>query len=384
MKIGILTFHYSINPGSVIQAYCVYHLLKNGFPNAKVEIINLIPANREKIERDFFSKKPPFIRHRKIIRYNSVRKFIKNYLPFSEFCNQEDLTKQIEFINKQAYDLIFTGSDTVWMHSDKFDYQLPNIYFLPKGIKAKKASIAASVDPLKDDNEFFNHKHMLSQILNEYKIILVRDSATFNLLKKMGVKKTNQIADPTFLYDFEKDLKLVINKSPDIKKKNVLIGVTDKYIAQNIKSLLKDHSDQYLFIQRKKSLSLFDDHIIDQLNVYSKIDILITDRFHGSIFAMKLSNTLVINIERYNKNPHPNGKGRDLFTRIGIPEYCIRLDRDNQEEFRKNLLGLIDHWDRNAFLRREDLLKDFIHANKAIWQSSLAHLSQETDLLEEV
>ncbi|WP_186756779.1 polysaccharide pyruvyl transferase family protein [Echinicola salinicaeni] len=384
MKIGILTFHYSINPGSVMQTYCVYNLLKSGIPNAAVEVINLIPSKRENIEREFFSKKPPFIRHRKIVRYNSIRKFIKNNVPLSELSNHNDLSKQIDFINKQDYDLIFTGSDTVWMYSDKLDNILPNIYFLPDGIKAQKASIAASVDPLPNNHEFLNKKDTLSQILNQYKIVLVRDKVTFELLKEIGVKRPNYIADPTLLYDFEKDLKLQINKSSEIKKKIVLIGVTDEAIARNIKSLLKEHADNYIFIKRKKSLSLFDDHVIDQLNIYSKIDILITDRFHGSIFAMKLSNTLVINIERYNKNPFPNGKGRDLFSRIGIPEYCVRLEKDNHIEFNKNLLHLIDNWDKTELQRRENLLQGFIDNNKAIWQNALSLLSKETDLLEEV
>ena len=389
MKIGILTFHYSINPGSVMQAYCVYSLLKKALPGANVEIINLIPSNREKISRNFFSSKPPFIRANKLIKYYSIRNFINKNTPLSKLCTKADLNEQIDFINGLEYDYIFTGSDTVWMYSDKLSKKLPNIYFLPTSIKSQKVSIAASVDPLTHPVEYLKRKEVLLPTFNQYKSILVRDKVTEDLLKEIGVHQPHKIADPTLLYDFEKDFNIKTNKTPDIKKKVVLIGVTDKKIAGWIKKLLKKHSKVYTFLDRKRikilrknkknGLHIFEDHVLDQLNLYSKIDIIITDRFHGSIFSMKLSNSLVINVERFNKNPLPNSKGRDLFTSIGIPEYCLRLDQNNQPEFKKKLLGLIDQWDSQRFLNRENLLREFISQNQMEWKNHVEQTITDQD-----
>lgn len=379
MKIGILTFHYSINPGSVMQAYCVYKLLSNAFPEARVEIINLIPDNREKNERDFFRLKPPFVRFSKILRYNSIRNFIKKNTRLSKACSKTELNDQIDFINGLNYDYIFTGSDTVWMYSDKLSKQLPNIYFLPPQIKAQKFSISASVDPLVNVTAYLKQQETLSQVFDQYKLLFVRDTVTESLLKTMGVEKGIKIADPTLLYDFEKDFDIKLNKSENIKKKVVLIGVTDDNIAKWIKQELKNHSKEYVFINRKESLQLFDDHVLDQLSLFSQIDIIITDRFHGSVFSMKLSNSLVINVERFNKNPLPQSKGRDLFQSIGIPEYCIRLEEDNQSEFKNKLLGLIDKWDAKKFNQREALLRDFISKNQMVWKTNLKKAIQQKE-----
>ncbi|GAB3661852.1 polysaccharide pyruvyl transferase family protein [Echinicola sediminis] len=379
MKIGILTFHYSINPGSVMQAYCVYKLLSNAFPEARVEIINLIPDNREKNERDFFRLKPPFVRFSKILRYNSIRNFIKKNTRLSKACSKTELNDQIDFINGLNYDYIFTGSDTVWMYSDKLSKQLPNIYFLPPQIKAQKFSISASVDPLVNVTAYLKQQETLSQVFDQYKLLFVRDTVTESLLKTMGVEKGIKIADPTLLYDFEKDFDIKLNKSENIKKKVVLIGVTDDNIAKWIKQELKNHSKEYVFINRKESLQLFDDHVLDQLSLFSQIDIIITDRFHGSVFSMKLSNSLVINVERFNKNPLPQSKGRDLFQSIGIPEYCIRLEEDNQSEFKNKLLGLIDKWDAQKFNQREALLRDFISKNQMVWKTNLKKAIQQKE-----
>ena len=40
MKIGILTFHQSVNNGAVMQAYSLSKRLKSEYPNDEIEIIN--------------------------------------------------------------------------------------------------------------------------------------------------------------------------------------------------------------------------------------------------------------------------------------------------------------------------------------------------------
>ncbi len=371
MKIGILTFHYSINPGSVIQAYCVYKLLKKSFPHAIVEIINLIPANREDNERQFFGMAPPFLKYRKLLKYQSIRNFIKRKTRLSPHSSEMDLKKQIKFVNSQQYDVIFTGSDTVWMYSEKLNNLLPSIYFLPQELNARKFSISASVDPLINEYKYMEKQGLLLEIFNYYEGLYVRDNVTFDLLKNIGVNQVQKLADPSLLYEFEEDLKIKKDKKKDIQKKVVSIWVTDKEISNYLKNTLSEKFPFLTFIDRKKYVKLLDDHVIEDLNQYHKIDILITDRFHRSIFAMKLSNALVINIERYNKNPISKSKGRDLLTDIGIPEFCLRIEKDNLDSFEKKLFHLIESWDKQKFKFRDHLLEEYIEKNKSVWQNAM-------------
>jgi polysaccharide pyruvyl transferase WcaK-like protein len=369
MKIGILTFHYMINQGSVLQAYCVYKLLKIRFPTAAIEIINLVPKNRGKREKNFFKKKPPFIRWKFLAKYKSMREFLKSRVPFSPFCDSIDLDEQIKFINAQNYNIVFSGSDTVWMDSEKLNHILPHIYFLPRGIYAKKNTIAASLDPLKSRERYFQARSELDLILKGIDNILVRDKITYDIIKELGDYPIQQIADPTILYPFEKELKLNINKKGKIGRERVHVSFGDKKMKHKIQSLLLDTGLFEIVEFRERSHFFKGDHILDYLNEYANVEFLITDRFHRSIFALKLSSALIINVEHYLKNPLRNSKGRDLFNKIGMPEYCVRYDQGKEDKLVSSIVSLVNAWNKEKLEKRENQFASFILENQNIWKS---------------
>lgn len=373
MKIGILTFHYTINQGSVIQAYSVQNLLQEQFPDAKVEVINLVPFMREKYELQFYNKKFPFISLQKIKKYRSIRKFVKRYLNLSPRVHYNSLDRQIAYINKQNYDIIFTGSDTVWFDSKKLNNQIPNIYFLPNELKAKKISIAASLDPILDERAYTRKSEKLKSIFNSYELITVRDNKSHELISKLSDKKIEIIADPTILFDFEKKLKFKINNNPITEtKKTIAIGITDKKLAG---LLHKKLANQYAVSNMINSKSIQFDYIFDELNSYSKYDVVITDRFHRSIFTLKLSNALVINVERSNKNKTENSKGRDLFQKIGLTKHFLRYDEGENDAFFDNLQKIIKSWDNEAYENRKEKLNAYIKKEKKHWQNLIGSIN---------
>jgi len=368
MKIGILTFHSSINPGSILQAYCVYQLLKNSYPESTIELIDLVPYNREISEWNFFSKKPPFLKVQSIQKYKSARNFIKKNIPLSDRCYYRKLSSQIKYINKQNYDYILTGSDTVWMHSSKLDNLLPSIYFLPNGINSKKISIAATVDPLRSKEIYLSKIDVLKPLFSDYKSITVRDNFTQELMLELGVSNVNRIADPTLLFEFERKLNIPTNKIFNESRKNVIVWLADKKLEEITKYNLKKVPN-VKFLSKEITISKGEDYIIKELSRYPNADIVITDRFHRSIFALKLSSALVINIEREEKNPVPTSKGRDLFNSIGISEYCIRYEHNNNEKYIEDLMVLINNYTIDKYEEREQLLRSFILKNKNTWQN---------------
>lgn len=50
MKIGILTYHRMVNDGSVMQAYCLFQLLRRFIPEAFIEIIDYRPKSVDRRE----------------------------------------------------------------------------------------------------------------------------------------------------------------------------------------------------------------------------------------------------------------------------------------------------------------------------------------------
>ena len=364
MKIGILTFHYTINQGSVLQAYCVENLLKERFPNAEVEVINLVPLMREKYELRFYKKQFPFFSKRKLQKYLSTRKFVKEHLSLSPRVYYNSLEKQIQYINDQKYDLVSTGSDTVWFNTVKLKNLIPNIYFLPNEIDSKKISVAASVDPLIDE-EYYTDKHdKLKSIFDSYELITVRDDTTRKLVSKFTSNRLELIADPTILFDFEKKLKLEnLDGSKPFQKRTIGIGITDRQLFELLdKKLSSQYQVTNLF---ENQSSNFD--FIHELSNFSNFDIIITDRFHMSIFSLKLSSALVINVERSNKNKSKNSKGRFLFKNIGIDDYFIRYEVSESQLFLENLMNIIKGWNEGSLLKRSEKFQIYIENEKANW-----------------
>jgi polysaccharide pyruvyl transferase WcaK-like protein len=371
MKIGILTFHYTSNQGSVLQAYCTFNLIKKYFPDADVEIINLIPATREFYEIIFLKREFPLINISKFRKYKQLRKFVANNLKLSSFSYSDSLKNQIDFINNLNYDYIITGSDTVWFHSKKLKDRIPSIYFLPKQIKAKKIAFAASVDPLNAPQVYYKNKKELKEIFDSFLSITNRDSTTFNLLNELDVKDHTLITDPTLIYNFEEQLKFEKVKEEKLSdQKRIGIGIADRALSKYLIDYLKKTGFENIhnfFDSQKRQY----DYVYDELNKYSKLDILITDRFHRTIFSLKLSNALTIYIENPRFNVTNNSKGRDLLKRIGLEKYVITYANDHYIELEVKIKTLLENWTVDALKERNVLLSQFIEKNRKIFNTNI-------------
>lgn len=371
MKIGILTFHYTSNQGSVLQAYCTFNLIKKYFPDADVEIINLIPATREFYEIIFLKREFPLINISKFRKYKQLRKFVANNLKLSSFSYSDSLKNQIDFINNLNFDYIITGSDTVWFHSKKLKDRIPSIYFLPKQIKAKKIAFAASVDPLNAPQVYYKNKKELKEIFDSFLSITNRDSTTFNLLNELDVKDHTLITDPTLIYNFEEQLKFEKVKEEKLSdQKRIGIGIADRALSKYLIDYLKKTGFENIhnfFDSQKRQY----DYVYDELNKYSKLDILITDRFHRTIFSLKLSNALTIYIENPRFNVTNNSKGRDLLKRIGLEKYVITYANDHYIELEVKIKALLENWTVDALKERNVLLSQFIEKNRKIFNTNI-------------
>tara|TARA_B100002051_G_C16735841_1_gene641171 strand:+ start:2175 stop:3311 length:1137 start_codon:yes stop_codon:yes gene_type:complete len=326
VKIGILTFHRVINDGSTLQTYCLWSLLKKRYPNAKVEIIDYMPYHlaknnlKTKINRRFFSV---------LLQQREQLKFLKDNCNFTKHrIVTDNLSKGFSFIKEQNYDCIFVGSDTVWdLRSNGWGApKPPNLYFLSGIYSVKKIAFAASMDKgypsMVQDSDM---KKIISAI-DKFDFISVRDLSTKNKLIQHGLKKeVFFMPDPTLLWDIKKTAR---NPSGDIPfDKNIAgISVTDSRLSKILNKQLIDLGYEVINLLgnpiggqfaplRKWTFS-------ERLGLYKHLSILITDRFHGSIFAMVLGNTPVLMVEPDYYYMKQDSKGRDLFERLDLM-HCV-------------------------------------------------------------
>ena len=333
-KIGILTFHRVVNDGSVLQAYCLFKYLQSKFHDATIEIINYQPAKiSNRIYRSFIVKKWPFWQHANWRKFHSHNQFYQKYTKLSS--NRlvtDNLEKANAFIRQQEYDVVFVGSDTVWdVRKDGGAPDVPNIYFLPDVSYTKKIAFAASMD--KGEPEMISQKLWYQQIeyIKDFDCITVRDEATRKKLTGYGIPNTNIhfMPDPTFLWDF-KDIALFpsnIKFSSDnvagiaVADDNLRLEVTRQLLKHgfNVMNLLgplnKDHIPLPGYLSFENRIAL-----------YSKLKFMVTDRFHGTILTLKQSKAPVLFVEASDYYPKPNGKGRDLFERLGLTSMLWRWE----------------------------------------------------------
>ena len=350
MKIGILTYHRIVNEGSVLQAYCLSKYLRQHFPDDHIEIIDYRSWMVEKKEyRQAYTWKPPFVKnydHR--AKLHSLRAFLKTNCPISrKFIITDKIDKARRFIKNQNYDAIFVGSDTVWEVRKNGGAALaPNIYFLPNVTGPKKIAFAVSAD--QTDTKFLKDSkrcRALADMINDFEFKAIRDDFTFNFLKALGVsnKKINYLPDPTLLYNFAEIVS--VSENLDTGGKPLAgVAVASTQIREQATRFFQSHGfavinilgtnlPGQLHVPRHYSLN-------QRLGIFSQLTALVTDRFHGTIFTLKLSQAPVMFIEPHNKYPKQNSKGRDLLQKLNLEHMVFHVNDNGMEsgEFEKYFL----------------------------------------------
>lgn len=300
-KIGVLTFHYSINEGAMLQGIALKEVCQRLFSDAKVELINYeIPVTRKRDFKHCFER-PRSISsiYSQLERYRRLNAFKNNSLGLNgERLDSSDYIQSADFINKQNYDIIIVGSDEVWkVVSGKKDRPFPNVYWLGKEIHTNKVSYAASANKTKLDKLSDEDKSRIKESLQQYQFIGVRDEITYNLVDSVITDnhKLQKVADPTLIVDDgdlpKPDITDKLRKAGyDPSKPAVLINANPK-----ISNISADyfHKKGWQVVGVTKYCQGADVNLVGKLNPFEWISALshcqfsVTNRFHGTIFSIR-------------------------------------------------------------------------------------------------
>lgn len=343
MKIGILTYHRVINPGSVIQAWCVVQLAKEMFPGAEVEVIDYRPMRMELRElRKYVARRFPIVNRSHIAKTRSIRRFVNSALPTgTTSLTSDNPLKAADWIDAQGYDAILVGSDTVWeLRDGAYSPEGANAYFLPFHTKARKVSIAASMDPVPEfsDRQLDVLRERVKWIA-DFDVVTVRDEATRDVLVAQGIRSDDVelVADPTLLVDWS----CLLSVSPNVRtgRKRVCGVALPKRIAPSVHRAVAKLGyevwDWNGVASADASYSLPSGLPLEERQrLYQEADAFVTDRFHGSIFSILLGEANVLFYEDPSKWVRADSKGRSLLRRAGIEQSVVReMDRLSDPAF---------------------------------------------------
>ena len=361
MKIGILTYHRSINYGAFLQAYALQKYVQRIMGTSAT--VELIDYHSKKAHDAYLS----VLKHegrwdvQKIYQYIQFVRCV-NCLPKSKNkLISDDLAKIQNFFKKEAYDLIIVGSDEIWKVNGMRGF--PNAYWVSFDLgKTIKASYAASsrneIGMLKD-----RQKEYMRDALQQFSYIGVRDRITEGLVNNLNTSIESALnCDPTFLYAFKYDkdtYRKKFKKKYRIAENKKMIGIMipDDKLCDRIK---QKYGKAYVVISVLDKLATADYNLLgltpfEWVKTIGIMDMLVTNRFHGTVFAIK-NHVPFLSVDDY--DAIDKSKIYDLLTRCGLEHHYFFYQNAKTSQKRAEVLLKMDE-----ILQRKDNI-DFDRAIK--------------------
>ncbi len=362
-KVGILTYHYSMNEGAMLQAYALKQICKNIFKGHDVEIINY-ESLREK-KADFLScfQNPKNVKAviKKLTRYYRLDKFKRKYFDLSKPGYLGDnYFLGAKFLNERRYDLIIVGSDEVWKIKDQYGFgkDASNAYWLGPEIDCQKASYAASAHKTLYNRLSEKYKDFIIKGLKEFQLIGVRDDHTFNLVQscigKESENKLFKVLDPTLLYDFSEEGasidEVFLKNNIDLNSPIAIFATENEKASKWARKILKDKNYQIISIghyNKHADFNLFDQiNPLEWASIFERCNFCVTDRFHGTIFSIK-NKVPFITIDHLNMYKKFKSKTKQILEDFRLVDRLIDLSNTNYDynEFVNKIELSLKHFD---------------------------------------
>ena len=341
MKIGILTYHFSINFGAVLQCYALLTALREvGHDAVVINYISDEQADNVSLYRKNRNLKS-IVKNALLLPFHKLRKernelfleFSKNHLKCTRRVKDYDGFKSL--LEEESFDAIFVGSDQVWNPLIKdFD----KIFFL-KGIQGvRKVGYAVSIGEA-TINDLYPYRNEI----NDFDIVSLREKSAVGIIKNFCTQKIQIALDPTFLLSHEqwKNLCLSSREVPNNKYLTCLFLNKEKY-EKNLASA-KSYADRMglklVLLEMRVSKTSIKYHGIinigpsEFLKYIQHSACVITDSFHTTVFP------LLLNVPFYsiNNNPESNDTRRiELLSRFSMESNYIpvnELEKRNLPQF---------------------------------------------------
>jgi hypothetical protein len=346
MRIALVTYHFGYNEGTMLQAYASLKLLQRKFPTAQVEILDWRYGPKE----DLAFPAP------KTGRECAIRQFFDERLILSKPMIRGSGPGEAYRFLHENYSLVVIGSDEVWRlgYASKFPFGLfgeqvknpwvppfPNVYWpAPEEFRVPCASLSSSVadnDSVRDIP--WVDRKLMKDALLRIRPMSVRDERSAGFIKRIlhgDHPDCRWMPDPTFSLRIE-DFYASESAGQRVAKIRaeagrmiaLLVSVRNDLKTLEIIKALKISGYTTVSLSSSHSEADFDlaDQAIDPIewaSLLGSVDLVITERFHGAVFAIR-GNTPVIALGYRNQRSLAPSKLLDLFARFDISNYFFDM-----------------------------------------------------------
>lgn len=332
MKVGIMSMQRIINYGSFLQAYGLKQIIEKlghqvEFVDYQIEKSLIIDEKKESIVKQLsikFSKTlkmfSPEYREwrRKQIKLNQtygefVKVFREEYFPILGITDEKKYTLKV--------DTLVIGSDEVFnctQAGDEVGYS-KQLFGNERNANRLISYAASFGNTTFEKLQKYEIDSEIGEFLMNFDAISVRDNNSSKIVKMLTGRCANKNIDPVLLYDFPEVEKIKIN----VKDYIVVYAYADRITKYEADAIRK-----FAHAKGKKILSLgfyqpfCDDWILasplEVLAYIKNADYIITDTFHGTVFAIKYQKKFGTLVRKSNKE-----KLGDLLTVFQLENHQI-------------------------------------------------------------
>ena len=326
MKIGILTYHRTLNYGACLQAVATRVVLEK--LGHVVRYVDYWPDYHSIKYKAFSLKRFKYFSVLGSIKYiiDSIRKYkyrkerIDNFESFFD----EYIYPYCSNVSEE-YDLIIYGSDQIWRkHAQLKDYD--PVYFGENNFKTKcHVAYSASMGKLPSSDK---DTERVKQLVSHMDKIAVREENLKELLLKLGFDGIQVTLDPTLLLD-KNEWKNLIGSNSTLSFKYMLlysIGVS-AFDVTKVRNYAKDHGCELLILTgtatvRPEKLLYTTAGPDTFLDLIQHAECVFTSSFHGLAFS-------IIFEKEFFASYHSNSnRAETLLNSVGIDNRMLAPNSD--------------------------------------------------------
>jgi hypothetical protein len=259
MKVGLLTYHNTINYGAALQTYASQNIINQ--LGAECEIIDYVNSQRIQsysipaLAKSELSKGNIKTAVRMLLGWYLVSKRKSNFVSFykNNLITSKPYRSHSEIMEEPPiYDRYIVGSDQVWNYQNS---GRDTTYFLDfVKDKEKTASYSSSFGLDRIPIELHG---VYSDSLARIKSLSVREVAGQRIISELTGREAKLVLDPVFLLDSKKWRDLSAEKFP-CRKKFILVYTTKATDFNNFMKITKYDFSAYVTAKISRSTSISD------------------------------------------------------------------------------------------------------------------------------
>ncbi len=331
LKIGILTFHYAINYGAVLQTYALKTTLcKLGH---EVHVIHYVNSKM------FAEASPFFVPHgvgvvARVIHAVRLPMHIKTSIKFKKYVVENldlsgDIISTSEDLRKLSkyYDKIITGSDQVFNYigtGEDFNFYLEFI-----DDNRKKIAYAPSFGLSLIDE---THKMRVKKCLDEIQFLTVREQVGQDIIRSLTGRKVPTVCDPTFL--LETSEWKAAKKNFAVKKPYVLVySIGSIWLENAAWKLANEIGAEVINVNRAlpsgvkgKAKTAYAPDPAEFLSLIDNAMCVVTNSFHGTALSVLLQKDVYVALNNYSNSAATNNRFSTLLGNLGLSDRIFNPD----------------------------------------------------------